>query len=150
MYYYMENPDVKEWSLPWKVLLRKRDRADPWYARYRHGLKKVYYSKQLDRAHEKYSPYFLPKTDDGLYPQRDVFAGGKSAPKLDLWWKSDPKVEEAFRKRLTEAKSFDEAYPDHREPGAYRKGEGAGGGGWSGANVRPRGKTYRNRQTRSY
>lgn len=150
MYYYMDKPDVRAWSLPWHVLARKRDKADPIYARYRHELKKAENQTRLEKSHSGYSPYFLPKSDAGLYPQRDMFSGSRSAPKLDLWWKKSPQLETEFRRRLTEAKSFEEAHPDHREPGSYRKGEGAGGGGGQGRTVRPRSKTYRGRQLRSY
>lgn len=150
MYYYMENPQVKAWSLPWHVLSRKRDKADPIYAKYRYQLRKSDNEAKSDVSHSVYSPYYLPKTDAGLYPQRDMFATGKLAPKLNLWWKDDPKVETEFRRRLTEAKSFEEAHPDHREAGSYRKGEGAGGGGGQGRAVRPRSKTYRGRQLRPY
>ena len=150
IHYYQANPDIRAWSLPWKVLMRKRDQADPVYARYRHELKKSFWSKRLEDRHARFSPYFLPSTDDGLFPQRDVFVGKSSPNKLDLWWKKTPELESAFRERLTQAKSFEEAHPDHREPGAYRKGEGMGGGGKHNRSPRPRSKTYRSRVTRSY
>ena len=149
MYYYMENPEVKSWRLPWATLLRKRDRADPVYARYRTGLKQAYNSERRAAAHRRFSPYYLPKTEDGLFPQRDVFVGRANAPAMNLWWKTNPRVEAAFRSRLGEAKSFDEAHPDHREVGSYRKGEGAGGGGGQGS-PRPQSKTYRARRSRPY
>lgn len=148
MYYYMDRPDVKSWSLPWHVLARKRDKLDPMYARYRYELRKSAALSKLNSSHSRYSPYFLPNSDAGLYPQRDRFS--ESAPKLNLWWKKSPEVEAQFRRRLTEAKSFEEAHPDHNEPGSYRKGEGAGGGGAQGKTVRPRSKTYRGRQLRPY
>jgi len=150
MYYYVENPKIKKWGLPWKTLFRKRDLADPWYARYRYALKRKASVLRLQKSHQRFTPYFLPQSGDNLYVQRDVFVGGSSGPKLNLWWKENPRIEVAFRRRLETAKSFDEAHPDHREIGSYRKGEGAGGGGWSGSNVRPRSKTYRSRSTRSY
>jgi large subunit ribosomal protein L28 len=150
MYFYMEKPEIKEWGLPWRTLLRKRDRADPWYARYRYALKRTAAKARLQSTHKRFSPFFLPNSTDGLFVQRDTFVDGCPGPKLNLWWKANPKIEEAFRSRLAEAKSFEEAHPDHRELGSYRKGEGAGGGGRSGGNVRPRSKTYRSRTLRSY
>lgn len=150
MYYYQENPGIKQWSLPYKVLLRKRDRLDPAYARYCYGLKRIQRTKALQTSHAKFSPYFLPKNDNGLYPQRDSFSKPQSGHKLDLWWKSSEELEAKFRARLTQAKSFEEAHPDHRIEGSYRKGEGAGGGGKSGGNPRPRSKNYRQRHTRAY
>lgn len=150
MYYYLDNPDVKSWGMPWKVLARKRDKADPLYAKYRFELQKAQSEHRLQKVHSGFSPYFLPKSDSGLYPQRDIFMGSKLGPKLNLWWKTNPEVEAAFRRRLTQAKSFEEAHPDHRDASSYRKGEGAGGGGGQGRSVRPRSKTYRGRQLRSY
>jgi large subunit ribosomal protein L28 len=149
MYYFMEHPDIKSWGMPWKTFLRKRDRADPWYARYRTSLVRADRHKKLDVGHSRFSPYYLPKDPADLYPQRDVFINKQNAPRLNLWWKETTRLQDAFRKRLGEAKSFEEAHPDHRDPGAYRKGGGAGGGGGQGS-PRPRSKTYRARQIRSY
>ena len=150
MYFYMENPRFKEWGLPWKVLARKRDQADPWYAKYCFNSRMTRARVRAHESHRAFSPYFLPKADSGLFVQRDRFLEGESAPKLNLWWKQDPRIEAAFRYRIEEGKSLEEAHPDHREVGAYRKGHGAGGGGKSGGNPRPRSKTYRNRQLRSF
>jgi large subunit ribosomal protein L28 len=150
MYYYMDNPVVKKWALPYRALMRKRDRLDPHYARYMYSLKQTQRHRSAARSHSQFSPFYLPKSDDGLYPQRDRFPESTAAPRLDLWWKSSPEVESSLRLRLTQAKSFEEAHPDHRIEGAFRKGEGAGGGGKSSGNPRPRSKTYRNRQIRSY
>ncbi len=99
--------------------------------------------------HDRYSPYFLPRDYADLFPQRDLPVGEDSPSALNLWWNSDSKLEEGFRRRLAEAKSFEEAHPDHREPGSYRKGDGAGGGGGQGS-ARQRSKTYRSRQVRPY
>ena len=149
MKYLEDNREVQAWRLPWKTFLRKRDMADPWYARYRHGLASAKSNHSSSMSHTRFSPYFLPATTDGLYPQRDAFVSGREAPSLNLWWMQDKKVEEAFRKRLGDAKSFDEAFPDHREAGSYRKGQGAGGGGGQGS-PRPRSKVYRSRKSRPY
>jgi len=149
MSFYNENPDAKAWGVPWNVFVRKKDRADPLYARYRANLRKAVSAERLEDRHSRYSPYYLPRSDDGLYPQRDVFYGNGIPRKLNLWWKTDKSVEEAFRKRISAAKSFEEAYPDHQDPDGYRKGEGAGGGGGQG-NPRPRSKTYRSRKSRPY
>ena len=150
MYFYMENPSIKAWGLPWKVLLRKRDQADPWYAKFCFKLGKRMGKLRAHAAHKPFSPYFLPKSDSDVFVQRDRFQDEGVGPKLNLWWMEDPRTEAAFRHRLDEGKSFEEAHPDHRELGAYRKGEGVGGGGKSGGNPRPRSKTYRSRQVRSY
>merc|ERR1712039_736356 len=40
MYFYMRNPQVKDWGLPWKVFLRQKNRKDPAYARYVHEAKR--------------------------------------------------------------------------------------------------------------
>ena len=150
MYFYMDNPRVKAWGLPWNALIRKRDQADPWYAKYLFKLKKTMCKLRAHEKHKAFSPYFLPRSESGVFVQRDRFVEGAVVPKLDLWWKQDPRIESAFRYRLGESKSFEEAHPDHRESGAYRKGEGAGGGGKSGGNPRPRSKTYRNRTLRPF
>ena len=149
MYFYMENPEIKSWGVPWRTFIRKRDQADPWYARYVSKLRTAYVEDKLDSAHSKFSPYYLPKNNADLYPQRDSFSKSGGITKLNLWWKETAKTEQAFRSRLSNAKSFEEAFPDHRESGSYRKGEGAGGGGGQGS-PRPRSKTYRARQLRSY
>ncbi len=150
MYFYRQNPFVQRWGLPWKVFNRKRDQNDPWYAKFRFHLKTNEAKSYEHRHHRPFSPFFLPKHDSSMFVQRDRFPQGATVPKLNLWWKGDPRIESAFRSRLEDGKSFDEAFPDHTENGAYRKGEGAGGGGRSGGNVRPRSKTYRNRRLRSY
>jgi large subunit ribosomal protein L28 len=148
MYTYMEKPELMSWNLPWRRLVQKRNLADPWYARYKHSLQMAQNATRRDQSHRRFSPYFLPKNDADLYPARDRFVQAE-APSLDLWWKKDPKLEAAFRKRLESAKSFEEASPDHEVPGSFRKGEGMGGGGGQGS-PRPRSKTYRWRQLRSY
>jgi|LauGreDrversion4_2_1035121.scaffolds.fasta_scaffold467560_2 large subunit ribosomal protein L28 len=150
MYFYMENPRLKRWGLPWKVLMRKRDQTDPSYARFQYSLRREAAEKLAHNQHKSFSPYFLPSSESGLFVQRDRFLKGASIPKLNLWWKRDSRVEAAFRRRLEQGKSFEEAYPDHNDSGSYRKGEGVGGGGKSGGNTRPRSKTYRSRVSRSY
>ena len=149
MYFMDDNHQVKGWNLPWKTFLRKRDRADPSYARYRRELRKRYTETTISGAHSRYSPYFLPDSAAKLFPQRDTFSSQHEQSPLNLWWAKSPEVESAFRRRLAEAKSFEEAFPDNEEPGAYRKGEGAGGGGGQGS-PRPRSKIYRSRRSRPY
>lgn len=149
MSFFRQHPVIRAWGIPWNVFIRKRDRFDPVYARYRAGLRKASHESRLGQQHQKYSPYFLPKSDEGLYPQRDVFVDRAAPRPLNLWWKNNNVVQKAFRKRLSEAKSFEEAFPDHNEPSGYRKGEGAGGGGGQGT-PRPRSKTYRSRKSRPY
>merc|ERR550537_837821 len=41
MYFYMKHPEIKSWGLPWKVLMRKRNQSDPYYARYCHEARKA-------------------------------------------------------------------------------------------------------------
>lgn len=146
--FYQENPVVAQWKTPWTVFSKKRDKMDPYFARYKFLLRRSHKHNLSKSMHGTYSPYFLPQTIDQLNPERTAFVENK-APALNLWWKSDPSLEHAFRKRLREAKSFEEAYADRENPGAYRKGEGAGGGGGQGS-PRPRSKTYRSRQSRPF
>ena len=148
MYFYLENPQVRKWGLSWKNLARKRDLADPSYARYRIALRRTDNSSRNDTLQQRYSPYFLPRTNDQLFPQRDVPVASDQSH-LTLWWKRDCVLEEGLRNRLGQAKSFEEAHPDDREVGSYRKGDGAGGGGGQGS-PRPRSKTHRSRQSRAY
>lgn len=149
MYYYMKNPDIYQWGLPWKVLMRKRAQQDPHYYRYVHEARKAYATKKMEMQHSKYSPYYLP-TEAAMHPARQEFMEGSLETKLDLWWKSSPQLEAAFRRRLGEAKSFERAHPDHRELHGFKVGEGMGGGGPSGTAVRKRGKTHKYRAIRPY
>lgn len=41
---------------------------------------------------------------------------GSLQPELKLWWRESPALTAAFRRRLGEAKSFEQAHADHREP----------------------------------
>ncbi len=148
IYKTMEDPSLSLTGIPWRTLARKRNLPDPMYAKYKFALQRAHSVAHREDAHMRYTPYFLPQTLAGLFPQRDEFTN-RSAPELDLWWASDPKLEEAFRSRLRTAKSFEEAHPDHTSRGGYRKGHGAGGGGGQGS-PRTRSKTYRSRQTRPY
>lgn len=148
MHKAMEDPELSKSGLPWRTLARKRNLADPVYAKYRFELQAAQSAARRERSHKRYSPYFLPRTFAGLFPQRDSFVNLKPQD-LDLWWTNDPKVEKSFRERLESAKSFEEAHPDHADSSAYRKGHGAGGGGGQGT-PRSRSKTYRARQTRPY
>ena len=147
--YLQENPRAKALGLPWNVFTRKRDRSDPVYVKYRAGLRKACVDRRLGTRHSKFSPYYLPKSDGELFPQRDSFVGKSNPGELNLWWKNDGNLEKAFRKRISAAKSYEEAHPDRHDPSGYRKGEGAGGGGGQGS-PRPRSKTHRSRKTRPY
>ncbi|CAE7384500.1 unnamed protein product [Symbiodinium sp. CCMP2592] len=66
-------------------------------------------------------------------------------PELNLWWRDSPALSAAFRRRLGEAKSFEEAHADHREPNSFRYGQTFGGGGKNNVSPRKRGKTHRYR-----
>lgn len=143
-----EHGEVTGWNLPWRVLSRKRDKLDPMFARFKFLLKKEKDHNLSRSIHATYAPYFLPRSDSDFYPERMPFSKSNST-ELNFWWKSDKKLEEAFRARLRDAKSYDEAHPDRNIIGSYRKGEGAGGGGGQGS-PRPRSKTYKSRQSRPY
>jgi len=147
VYFYQDNPEIRNWGLPWKVFLRKRSRADPHYARYYHLMRKEKSERTLGRKHAKFSPYFLPQHPENVarqtYLDGSEFEGG-----LNLWWKKEPGLEKAFRERLKEAKSFEQRFASHREPDGFRTGEGMGGGGRK--NLRRQSKTHRNRFRRPY
>jgi len=149
MYFYMENPAVKAWGLPWKVFLRKRSRQDPTYARYMHEAKKEASGRALAKQHSRFSPYYLP-TQALMHPARQEFVEGSVQPNLNLWWREGPALEAAFRRRLGEAKSFERAHADHREPMGFRYGQTMGGGGRNNTCPRLRGKTHRFRFLRPY
>eukprot|EP00389_Voromonas_pontica_P012166 GDKH01018658.1.p1 GENE.GDKH01018658.1~~GDKH01018658.1.p1 ORF type:complete len:288 (-),score=36.63 GDKH01018658.1:155-1018(-) len=154
MHFYMENPDVREWGLPWKVLMRKRDQADPWFARHQHLLKKERSERHTTRRHARYSPYYLPGSSN-MHPERQPFAEGSEEPQaINTWWKESPELEIAFRRRLSEYRGFDEGHPDHRLPGSYYKlNQGRGGGGARHNNYNParlRSKQYRFHEFRAW
>eukprot|EP00418_Pyrodinium_bahamense_P040628 CAMPEP_0179200704 /NCGR_PEP_ID=MMETSP0796-20121207/99885_1 /TAXON_ID=73915 /ORGANISM="Pyrodinium bahamense, Strain pbaha01" /LENGTH=161 /DNA_ID=CAMNT_0020905259 /DNA_START=112 /DNA_END=594 /DNA_ORIENTATION=- len=79
MYYYMRNPEVKKWGLPWKVFLRQRARKDPEYARYAHEAKKEASGHTVARQHARFSPYYLP-SQALLHPARQEFIEGSPQP----------------------------------------------------------------------
>lgn len=149
MYFYMMNPEVKAWGLPWKVYLRAKNRKDPAYARYVHEARKEASGAALARQHVKFSPYYLP-TSALMHPARQEFVEGSAQPQMNLWWRSMPGLEAAFRRRLGEAKSFERAHADHREPNAFRYGQTMGGGGKQSTQVRLRSKTHRIRHLRPF
>lgn len=149
MYYYMKNPEAKEWGLPWKVFLRKKARADPAYARYVHEARKQHSGIAQASQHAKFSPYYLP-SEALMHPARQPFVEGSVQPQLNLWWRDSPALEAAFRRRLTEAKSFERAHADHREPTGFRYGRGHGGGGKQGTTPRRISKTHRPRKGRPF
>ena len=141
-YFYQENPEYKKWGLPWKTLMRKKDQKDPEYARYKHMCKKVRSEKKIQAQHAPFSPYYLPKDDAAMHVERNDFLEGSETPKLNLWWRESPQLEAAFRKRLTHAKSYDHAHPDHREIDGFFMPCRSGnmGGGKRGKQYTKRGK----------
>lgn len=149
MYWYMKNPEVKKWGLPWKVFLRKRNRKDPEFARYVHEANKEASGAALAKQHAKFSPYYLP-AQGFMHPARQEFMEGSVQPELNLWWRDSPALTAAFRRRLGEAKSFEAAHADHREPSGFRYGQTFGGGGKNNVQVHKREKTHRYRFLRPY
>lgn len=149
MAFYASRPDVKAWGLPWKVFLRAKDRRDPEYARYSHEAKKEASGRTQARQHARFSPYYLP-SQALMHPARQEFVEGSIQPELNLWWRDTPALEAAFRRRLGEAKSFERAHADHREPLGYRLGQTMGGGGAQAHTPRKRSKTHRFRHIRPY
>ncbi|CAK9037410.1 unnamed protein product [Durusdinium trenchii] len=119
---------VKAWGLPWKVFLRKRNRKDPAFARYVHEANKEASGVSLAKQHARFSPYYLP-AQGFMHPARQEFMEGSVQPSLNLWWRDSPSLTAAFRRRLGEAKSFEAAHADHREPMGFRYGQTMGGGG---------------------
>mmetsp|Transcript_30210 Transcript_30210/g.45524 ORF Transcript_30210/g.45524 Transcript_30210/m.45524 type:complete len:282 (-) Transcript_30210:229-1074(-) len=149
MYWYMKNPEAKAWGLPWKVFLRKRARSDPAYARYVHEAKKEASGRGMAAQHSKFSPYYLP-TQALMHPARQEFVEGSIQPKLKLWWRDNKALESAFRRRLGEAKSFEQAHADHREPQSFRYGQTMGGGGAQAHTPRKRDKQFHFRELRPF
>mmetsp|Transcript_16685 Transcript_16685/g.33973 ORF Transcript_16685/g.33973 Transcript_16685/m.33973 type:complete len:282 (-) Transcript_16685:103-948(-) len=149
MYFYMKNPEAKSWALPWKVFLRNKNRKDPEYARYVHEARKEASGHGVAKQHARFSPYYLP-TQALIHPARQEFIEGSLQPKLNLWWREGPALEAAFRRRLGEAKSFERAHADHREPMGFRYGQTMGGGGRNNTTPRMRSKTHRFRNLRPY
>lgn len=149
IYFYMRNPQVKQWGLPWKVFLRKRNQKDPEYARYAHEAKKEASGRAVAAQHARFSPYYLPSYAL-LNPARQEFVEGSVQPKLNLWWRESPVLEASFRRRLAEAKSFERAHADHREPMGFRYGQTFGGGGRQNTCPRLRSKIHHFRALRPY
>merc|ERR1712039_384963 len=149
MYFYMQNPHIKAMGLPWKVFLRKKNQKDPAYAAYEHEAKKAASGRVVAQQHARFSPYYLP-TQALMHPARQEFVEGSIQPQLNLWWKEGPALEAAFRRRLSEAKSFERAHADHREPMGFRYGQTMGGGGRNNTTPRKRSKTHHFRQLRPY
>jgi large subunit ribosomal protein L28 len=145
MHMLKTNPPLLNWGLSPKSFFRGRDRSDPMYTRFRNASYQRS-SKQITTSNS-YSPYFLPE-NDALFPERSRFQIA-NASSLHLWWKGGDVLEKHLKDRLGEAKSFEEAHPDHRNVDSFRKGHGAGGGGGQGS-PRPRSKTYRSRQSRPF
>ncbi|PFH35147.1 putative ribosomal protein L28 [Besnoitia besnoiti] len=150
MYFYQEQPAIRDWGLPWKVFLKVSSRRDPFYACYRHNLRKQQYEADLRMRVRNFSPYYLPSAHQ-VHPERQIFhEGAPEKPALDLWWRESKELEEAFRRRLGEAKGFERAFADSSEEAGYRKGRARGGGGKSGRSVRRRSKTHKQRENRAF
>eukprot|EP00916_Digyalum_oweni_P021117 GHVL01035096.1.p1 GENE.GHVL01035096.1~~GHVL01035096.1.p1 ORF type:complete len:155 (+),score=21.22 GHVL01035096.1:442-906(+) len=150
MYFYLDNPEYAKWGLPWKVMMRNMDQKDPYYARHNHFTKKAMNEKKDYIKRKKVSPYYLPG-DKHMHPLRMPFVEGTPPqPKLNFWWKESAALEHAFRRRLGQARSFEFAHPDHREPLGYKAGEGRGGGGPHGDQVHKRDKNYKFVDVRPY
>uniref|UniRef100_A0A0G4I5W5 Ribosomal protein L28 n=1 Tax=Chromera velia CCMP2878 TaxID=1169474 RepID=A0A0G4I5W5_9ALVE len=79
MYYYMEHPEVKSWGLPWKVFLRAKDQADPYFARHLHLSRKERNEKLLAKTNKRFSPYYLPSSQN-MHPERQPFIEGSEEP----------------------------------------------------------------------
>eukprot|EP00929_Paragymnodinium_shiwhaense_P012833 TRINITY_DN120725_c0_g1_i1.p2 TRINITY_DN120725_c0_g1~~TRINITY_DN120725_c0_g1_i1.p2 ORF type:complete len:288 (+),score=72.35 TRINITY_DN120725_c0_g1_i1:180-1043(+) len=149
MHYYQENPEAKAMNLPWKCFLRQKNRKDPEYTRYVHEAKKIASGRGVAAQHAKFSPYYLP-TQAGMHPARQPFVEGSVQPTLNFWWRDSPALEAAFRRRLKEAKNFEQMHADHREPMGFRLGQTMGGGGPQSTCPKPRSKKYRFRHMRPY
>jgi len=149
MHFYNRRPDVKAWNLPWKVFLRGKDQKDPEYARYKHEAKKEASGRSVAQQHAKFSPYYLPSAAL-MHPARQEFVEGSVQPQLNPWWKESSALEAAFRRRLQEAKGFELAHADHREPMGFRYGQTFGGGGAPNTCPRMRSRTHKFRQLRPY
>ena len=85
-----------------------------------------------------------------MHPERQNFSESVSPAELKRWWSESGALERGFRRRLGEAKSFEEGHADHREPGAYRKGRKRGGGGPQATTMRVSTKTHKHRRVRPY
>ncbi|CAD7936625.1 unnamed protein product [Amoebophrya sp. A120] len=142
MYYYQENPDVKAWGLPWHKLIRKKEQKDPAFARYKYLAFRAAGEKRRAREHKPYSPYYLPESEADMEPARQEFLPGAEDTEVvkNLWWKSTPELERRFRDRLTAARHVEFKFPDHREPGGFRRGHNMMGGGPPCEDVKMRGK----------
>lgn len=149
MHFYQRRPDCKAWGLPWKTFLRQKDRKDPEYARYAHEARKEKSGRAMAQQHAKFSPYYLP-TQALMHPARQEFVEGSAQPELKKWWRESPALEAAFRRRLGEAKSFERAHADHREPMGFRYGQTFGGGGKQAHHEEKRTKTKRYRHNRPF
>eukprot|EP00913_Durusdinium_trenchii_P004021 g3723.t1 len=101
---------------------------DPAFARYVHEANKEASGVSLVKQHARFSPYYLP-AQGFMHPARQEFMEGSVQPSLNLWWRDSPSLTAAFRRRLGEAKSFEAAHADHREPMGFRYGQTMGGGG---------------------
>lgn len=153
MYYYKERPEVRSWGLPWKVFFSKEAQADPEYARHLHFARKHRNEAYWSQRSARMSPYYLPG-NRALYPERQPFIEGSEEPcQIDKWWESSPAMEEAFRRRLLEARGFEKAYYDSMEPGAFRMAHFGRGGGGQHGNFNPtrkRSKVYKFHETRPF
>ncbi|CAD2100576.1 mitochondrial ribosomal protein L28 precursor, putative [Plasmodium vinckei] len=149
MYFYLSHPNVRTFTLPWKIFMSRFQQSDYYYAIFQHLKKKRLYELYKNKESGKYSPYYLPN-DKSLHPQRQQFPINTEITGLNLWYNKNKILKKAFVDKLKEAKSFDQAYTDHHFIGSYRKGRGRGGGGKHGRTPRKRSKTYKYFEIRPY
>ncbi|KNC36496.1 hypothetical protein PFLG_01549 [Plasmodium falciparum RAJ116] len=140
MYFYMSHPNIRSFSLPWKIFMNQFQQNDYFYSIYQHLRKKRLSELYQKNESAKYSPYYLPN-EKNLHPQRQPFALNTEINALNLWFNKNNILKKAFIDKLKEAKSFDRAYTDHHFLDSYRKGRGRGGGGKHGRTPRRRSKT---------
>lgn len=101
---------------------------------------------QNNDSNKSYSPFYLPPS--GGTPEHQEFVESAVTP-LNLWW-NNAKLMEPLRKRLRQARIMERAHVDIKLLNAYRRGQGRGGGGRSGAIFKRRSKTYRYNDVRPY
>lgn len=149
MYFYMSHPNIRSFSLPWKIFMNQFQQNDYFYSIYQHLRKKRLSELYQKNESAKYSPYYLPN-EKNLHPQRQPFTLNTEINALNLWFNKNNILKKAFIDKLKEAKSFDRAYTDHHFLDSYRKGRGRGGGGKHGRTPRRRSKTYKYHEIRPY
>ncbi|VWU50621.1 mitochondrial ribosomal protein L28 precursor, putative [Hepatocystis sp. ex Piliocolobus tephrosceles] len=149
MYFYMSHPNIRSFSLPWKIFMNKNQQSDFFFAIYNHLRNKRLHEIYKKKESAQYSPYYLPN-DKNLYPQRQKFALNTEINNLNLWYNKNKQLKKAFIDKLKTAKPFDQTYTDFHFLDSYRKGRGRGGGGRHGKSLRKRSKTYKYYEVRPY